>query len=264
VFSFDTVSDAITVLSPNSVIEYDGVHFWAGVDRFFMYAGAVREVPNPFNSDFFFDRMNPEHRNKTFAFRNSRHGEIWWCFCKDDAEWPNHAVVFNVRNQFWYDTPLPNGGRSCAASPLTFPYPLMGGVDLVGATYKLWQHETGVDEVDGVNVSAIRSYYQTSDVSLLVGQEPKDSSIHIDKVEPDFDQIGDMTLTLLGNQNARSPDYEERQLTFGDDPEARGELVNLKATRRQMRFRFESNVVGGDYKAGKIIAHIEPSDGRRA
>ena len=97
---------------------------------------------------------------------------------------------------------------------------------------------------------------------VAAGDKAQDTALQIDKLEPDFEQTGDMTVTLLGNQNARSPTYEEQALTFGDTPAAREELVNLKATRRQMRFRFESNTAGGNYIAGKIIAHIGPSDAR--
>jgi hypothetical protein len=37
--------------------------------------------------------------------------------------------------------------------------------------------------------------------------------------------------------------------------------VFLKTQRRQMRFRFESNTLGGDYQMGLILAHIQPGDG---
>ena len=36
--------------------------------------------------------------------------------------------------------------------------------------------------------------------------------------------------------------------------------VMLKEQRRELRFRFESNAVGGDYQMGQIIGHIGPSD----
>jgi len=263
IFNFDTVSDAITVMSPRSIIEYDGVHFWLGVDRFYMYAGAVREVPNQFNLDYLLDNINETYKTRSFAFRNSRYGEIWWCVPLGASQWPNHAFVFNVRGNFWYDTPLPESGRSAAESALTFPYPVMGGVDATaGGNYKFWQHETGTDKVDGSSQEPIRSYFQTGDISLLEGQQPQDKAIQVLKIEPDFDQTGDMSVTVLGNANARAQTVEEDAVTFTDDPDQRETIVQVKATRRQMRFRFESNTPGGDYRAGKIIAHIGPSDGR--
>jgi hypothetical protein len=38
-------------------------------------------------------------------------------------------------------------------------------------------------------------------------------------------------------------------------------LVYFREIRREMRFRFESNTLGGNYQMGQIIAHIEPATG---
>lgn len=264
VFSYDTVAAAISIISPQCVVEHDGVYYWVGDDRFYMFAGGVRELPNTFNSDYFFEGINHAHENKVFGFRVPRYGEIWWCYPRGTATECTHAIIYNTRLNVWYDTELPNGGRCCAENPVPFGYPILAGhVATDAGTYQLWQHETGVDEIIGSRASAIRSYFETGDVSLVgAGDKAQDSALQIDKLEPDFRQTGDMTVTLVGNQNARSQTYEEQALTFSDDPDVREELVNLKATRRQMRFRFESNTAGGNYIAGKTIAHIGPSDGR--
>jgi hypothetical protein len=263
IFNFDTVSDAITVMSPRSIVEYDGAHFWLGVDRFYLYAGTVRELPNAHNLDYLLKNINEAYKSRSFAFRNARHGEIWFCVPLEASEWPNHAFVFNVRGNFWYDTPLPESGRSAAEPALTFPYPVMSGVDATeGGNYKFWQHETGVDKVDGGVVEPIRSYFQTGDISLLEGQQPQDKEVQVLKIEPDFQQAGEMSVTVIGNVNARAQTVEETAVTFTDDPDQRETIVHVKATRRQMRFRFESNTQGGDYRAGKTLAHIAPASGR--
>ena len=38
--------------------------------------------------------------------------------------------------------------------------------------------------------------------------------------------------------------------------------VFFKEQRRELRFRFSSNTVGGDYQMGEVIVHIEAADGR--
>jgi hypothetical protein len=35
----------------------------------------------------------------------------------------------------------------------------------------------------------------------------------------------------------------------------------FKQIRREMRFIFKSNEVGGDYQMGQCIAHLDPADG---
>jgi hypothetical protein len=44
IFRFDTVTDQSSVLSSQAFVEYDGLFFWPGVDRFLVYNGVVQEV----------------------------------------------------------------------------------------------------------------------------------------------------------------------------------------------------------------------------
>jgi len=37
--------------------------------------------------------------------------------------------------------------------------------------------------------------------------------------------------------------------------------VFFKEQRRELRFRFESNCVGGNYQMGLVLAHLQPGDG---
>ena len=129
VFQFDTISSQSSILSQNCVIEYDGIFYWAGVDRFLMFNGVVQEIPNDLNQNFFFDNLNWEYRQKTFVTKVPRFGEIWWCFCKGAATEPNWAVIYNIREKTWYDTLLYEGGRSAGAYSAVFRKPLMAGVE---------------------------------------------------------------------------------------------------------------------------------------
>ena len=44
VFQFDTLTSQSSILSSQSPIEYDGIFYWCGVDRFLMFNGVVREI----------------------------------------------------------------------------------------------------------------------------------------------------------------------------------------------------------------------------
>jgi hypothetical protein len=56
-FQFDTISSQSSILSAASVIEYDGIYMWCGTDRFLMFNGVVREIPNNLNLNYFFRRI---------------------------------------------------------------------------------------------------------------------------------------------------------------------------------------------------------------
>lgn len=342
VFQFDTLSAQSSILSAQSVIEYDGIFYWLGTDRFLSFNGVVREIPNTLNLNFFFDNLNYAMRQKVFAYKVPRFGEIWWCFPKGDSIEPDHAIIYNIRENTWYDTPLPNGGRGAGLFPAVLPQPLMTGVapqdaqataitvtaggtgyaagnvlTLVGGQYmipveitvgtvsgpgailtasisnagsytvtpanpaavtggagsaatftvtynnpyKFWVHEVGTDEIDGLFVNPIPSYFETADISMPVMSQTN-RALQVLMIEPDFVQSGDMTVEVRGRANARAPEVTGPAKTFVETPQTPQEqVVYFKEQRRELRFRFTSNCVGGDYQMGLVLAHLQPGDG---
>jgi hypothetical protein len=55
---YDIISTQTSILSSQSPIEYDGIYYWIGTDRFLMYNGVVQEIPNNTNINYFFDNLN--------------------------------------------------------------------------------------------------------------------------------------------------------------------------------------------------------------
>lgn len=288
VFQFDTISSQSSILSAASVIEYDGIYFWVGADRFMMFNGVVREVPNNLNLNYFFDGLNRAASQRVFAYKVPRFGEIWWCYPRGEATECTHAVIYNVRENTWYDTQLPNGGRSAGEFSPTYGKPLLTGIaqsdfrsdnrttetgDLritedgnqrtieSEEGFLLWQHETGVDEIDGQNITAVPSLFETADMNLMVGQGVN-KWIRVEMLEPDFVQSGDMTVQLVGRTNARAAEIPGPERTIYAQPaDPYQQVVWFKEERRELRFRFTSNTIGGDYQMGQVFAHIEPADG---
>lgn len=262
-WSFNEVTTETSILSSQGVIEYDGIYYWAGMDRFLMFNGVVREVPNETNLNWFFDNLNYAQRQKVFAYKVPKYGEIWWCYPRGTATECTHAVIFNVRYNIWYDTQLPTTGRSAGIYAKVYNKPFMADLVQTVDGYTLWQHETGTDSINGSTILAIRSYFQTSDITLLIGDKPQDKALRVSRVEPDFVQIGDLTVTSTGRSNARSADQTTEQKVFpavATTPEE--QTVTFKNTRRIMNFKFESNQAGGDYQMGQCIGHLDPADGR--
>jgi hypothetical protein len=272
VFQFDTISPTSSILSAASVVEFDGIYYWAGSDRFLLFNGVVRELPNDLNINYFFDNINRSYTSRVFGFKVPKYSEIWWCFPFGASTECNHAIIYNIRENTWYDTKLPNSGRSAAEFLATFGRPLMTGVDpyqlpvpygqpASPVTYRLWQHETGVDEVDITDVYAVQSYFETANFSLPSQTQGKLKALRVSVVEPDFLQKGDMTLIITGQANARATTVLSQTESFPAVATIPADqVVFFKEQRRLLRFRFESNVVGGDYQMGKVVAHIEETD----
>ena len=258
-FQFDVIATDTSIMCENAVVDYDGVFYWAGTDRFLMFNGVVREVPNSMNLNYFFDGLNARERSKVFTFKVPHYGEIWWCYPRGDATECTHAVIYNVREQTWYDTELPVDGRSAGSFNNSFAAPILAGAIGVGSDYRVWVHEQGVDALDGSNINPIRSYFETADLSNLV--KGQNQYVRITTIEPDFIQSGDMTVQVTGRANARAPEVYSSIFTFPETATLPYEqIVMLKEQRRELRVRFESNEVYGNYQMGQIIGHITFGD----
>lgn len=266
IFRFDTLSDQSSILSSSSPIEYDGVFFWIGVDRFYVYNGVVRELPNQMNLDWFFNGINMTYRQKVWAMKVPRWGEIWWFYPRGSNTECSDAIIYNVRENTWYDAgSAPGASRAFGISPGLFPQPLcFSSVAYSSGKYSLQQHEYGVDYTDDVGTVAIDSYFETGAVGMpLQGPNGEqwmgvDRNTRMTRFEPDFNMVGEMTLTVTGGPFAASDDLESTPYTF----DSTTEKIDMKEQRRLMRLRFESNVAGGDYLMGEPLCHLEIGDGR--
>ena len=159
-WSYDLISSQTSIMSSQSVIEYDGIAYWCGVDRFLQYNGAVQEIPNTVNQNYFFDNLNYVQRQKVWCTKVTRYGEIWWFYPRGNATECTDAIIYNVREKTWYDAGQAIGAqRSAGVFSEVFPKPIWGDVNpVVGAKF------TGSISGTTLTVSAI------STGTLSVGQ----------------------------------------------------------------------------------------------
>lgn len=258
-FAFNTVSPSSSILSTDCVIEYDGLYFWAATDRFLVYNGTVSEVKNDFNLDWFFDNLNWEFAGRCFAFKVPRFGEIWWCAPLFGATEPSHAVIFNVRENAWYDTALPDGSRTAAYFAQGFRYPIMGSSNQTNGGYEIWLHENGIDKVVGGRPSAVQSFFETPYLSGPALHPPVNSGLSFQQLEPDIIQIGDLQVSVVGAANARAtPEMSYGPVTLPPYPATeQEELASFKQSLRLGRLRVESNTLGGYYQFGSSILQAD-------
>jgi hypothetical protein len=125
---YDVISSQSSIMSSQSVIEYDGVYYWCGSDRFLLYNGTVMEIPNSFNQNYFFDNLNYDQRQKVYAMKVPRYGEIWWFYPRGQSTECNDAVIYNTRERIWYDAGQALGARRSAGYfSQVFHYPVNAG-----------------------------------------------------------------------------------------------------------------------------------------
>ena len=419
---YDIISSQSSILSSQSVIEYDGIYYWIGVDRFLMYNGVVKEVPNTMNQNYFFDNLNYAERQKVWVCKVPRFGEIWWFYPRGDATECTDAIIYNTRENIWYDAGEAEGARRSAgyfSQVFAFPieaawetttetvittgsfvtsngstlvytdtyngdiilgqvvsgtgiatgsevigitssnikalYTLVGGSAYTNGTYtnvtltggsgtgakatvvvsggavtsvtltalgaayavdnvlsaaaasiggtgsgfsikvqtiyqqavamsdaatasgtvtltfstapdmiQVFQHEVGVDKVDGQDVLAVESFFETSDLGWVAGGPSQPAPVgmnkweRLERVEPDFLMEGDMSLIVTGRPFAQSADKESQPYVFDKNTGK----IDMREQRREIRLRFISDVAGGDYQLGKTLLHSDVGDTR--
>jgi hypothetical protein len=344
---YDIISTQTSILSSQCVIEYDGIYYWIGVDRFLLYNGVVKEIPNNMNQNYFFDNLNYSQRQKVWATKVPRYGEIWWFYPNGDSTECNDAIIYNIRENTWYDAGTSVGARRSAGYfSQVLAYPVNAGTELSvsesiftqqittsagnntfttavtnqialgqvvvsnnvtsGATITaiapanttnnltvtisatclnavseiadfrteaglttVWQHEYGVDQVNGERVDAIESYFQTSDLGWVNGgpaasPEPARAGVgdnfwlHLERVEPDFLQSGEMTLYVVGRPYAQGEDKVSNPYVFSPTTGK----IDMREQRRELRLKFVSNEAGGNYQMGRVLLNANIGDVR--
>ena len=128
---YDIITSQSSILSSQSAIEYDGIYYWCGVDRFLLYNGVVKEIPNNFNQNYFFDNLNYAQRQKVWVQKVPRFGEIWWFFPSGTSTECNDAVIYNIRENCWYDAGGASGAtRTAGYFSQVFKFPINAGATL--------------------------------------------------------------------------------------------------------------------------------------
>jgi hypothetical protein len=263
---YDLITQQSSIMSSQCVIEYDGIFYWVGTDRFLTYNGVVQEVKNTQNMNYFFDNLNFSQRQKVWVSKVPRWGEIWWFYPKGDSVECNDAIIYNVRDQVWYDAGQALGARrSAGVFSEVFLKPIWGGWDQNGTGgYTLWQQETGSNQIYTNQVDAIESYFETNVIGSgqgLVGSSQAAGDnlwTRCERVEPDFVQVGTMSLVVTGKGYADDIDAPSAPYPF--DPTTL--KIDMKEQRREMRMRFISNTQDGDYYMGRVLMNIESGDVR--
>lgn len=277
IWSFNTLSDQSSILSSSGIVEMDGIYYWPGIDRFLVFNGVLRELANEMNSDFFYTNLNFAQRQKVFGFKVPRWGEIWWCFPTGTNTECNHAVIFNVRENYWYDTPLPTDGRSAAYFAQTFPYPIMGsayGLTPIGQNsgvdYPLWQHEFGRNQIRGNEVDAIKSNILSPSLSLVGGglsafgsplAAQQDVWTEIAYLEPDFLFNQNLSFTVFGREYPQDQDAELNNTIVTKTPNKSN--YDLQVQQRYLRWKIEANEQNGYYVMGAPLISYRTGDSSR-
>ncbi len=122
----------------------------------------------------------------------------------------------------------------------------------------------GKNKVTATEEIAIDSFVETCDISWVGGTPASDEAMgvnrrmHLTRVEPDFKQVGEMELTVVGRPFANDGVTEKGPFIFAQD----AGKIDLRVESRLVNLRWRSNVINGDYEAGRTLITAEFGDER--
>jgi len=279
-FSKKVLSRDSSILSSNSVVEYDGIFYWPGTQRFFVFNGVVLPLENNLNRQTFFDTIDMSKRQRVFGVKNVSRDEIWWFYPekgKDANVGCTRAVIYNVVDNTWYDTGIERaagyfdntGGNMYTVGKNLTPY------EGDNNSY-VWEHEVGNDQVNlykevDQQVKAIPSFFTTPIISYATFYPQKqvagiDYNISIQRIEPNIVGTKKIKMTVSINTYeypASTPVTATYNLT--EDRELENIIrpaINERIQGRNINFTFKSEGIGSGYQMGTTFVLAEIDDGR--
>jgi len=268
VYGFNLLADGISIIGPNAAVVTNGIAFWMGKDKFYVYDGRVQPLPSAVRT-YVFEDLDQDDAWQVVAGTNEGFNEVWWLYASKGSLTVNKYVIFNyVENTwafgtldrtFWYDTGLKT-------------YPIAATYNPDTQVGNLMYHEVGNDDGTTNPPSPIYSFVETADFDLEDGTHFS----FVDRMIPD--------LTFVGSDNGENIPAPQVALTVQprrfpgsnytetDDPtvtrtasipvEQYTEQVFIRARGRQMRFKIESDRLGTRWQLGVPRLNMRP-DGRK-
>ena len=268
VYGFTLLADNISIVSPNAMATANGVVYWMGVDKFYVYSGRVETLPCAVRT-YIYNDINRDQFAQYFAGTNEGYSEAWWFYCTADSDVINRYVIFNYLDRVWYYGSLER--TAWLDSPLRdFPQAATTGNIIVF-------HEAAVDDGTTNPPSAITCYIQSSDFDIGDGHNYG----FVWRMIPDITFDGSSTaspafpaarFSMRPRQNpgsaygvAPAPTVTSAQSYSTQNTYTVQEFTEIIYTRirgRQMAFKIESDTLGTQWQLGTPRLDVRP-DGRR-
>ncbi len=265
VWTAQLVGENISIAAQNAVAYANGVAYWMGRDKFYMYDGRTQPLQCDLRK-FIFNDFNTEQYEQVFAGTNESYHEIWWWYCSTDSNVSDRYVVYNYLEKVWYYGTM---SRTAWLDSGLRNYPL-------AATYSnnLVNHEQGVDDNETAVTAAIPAYVSSAQFDLEDGHQ----FAFIWRILPDitFDgsEVGSprATMTLLPLQNSGSG-YNDPASVGGSNSGGITRTATLPVEQftgqiftrvrgRQLAIKVESSEIGVTWQLGSPRIDMR-ADGRR-
>lgn len=258
-FGVGSISEGISIISPNGTASVGDNVFWMGQEEFFVYGGSVERLACSVKS-YVFDDFNIAQAEKVCAGVNSANAEVWWFYPSADSTENDRYVVYNYLENLWYYGTL---ARTVWVDRGLEDNPLAASPDGY-----LYSHEDGFDDGSSNPPTAISAYVESSIFDIGDGEQ----FMFIDKMIPDlsFENTTSASPTAVFTLTVGNYPYGAYSATTaGSFVQSQSSPVVLATEQifyrlrgRQMTLKVSSTGANMTWRLGTPRLNIRP-DGRR-
>jgi len=268
IWGFNLLSDNISIISPNAMATANGVTYWMGTDKFYIYSGRVETLPCSLRQ-YVFDDINKDQSFQCFAGTNEGYSEVWWFYCSQDSDAVDRYVIFNYLDRVWYYGTMPRS--AWLDSPLR-QFPQAATLNNL-----IVFHEAAVDDGTTNPPAPIESFIQSSDFDIGDGHNygfvwqivPDITFDGSNTASPGFPSVN-FTVRPRQNPGANYGVADNPAVTSAVSYSSRStynvqqftQLVNTRIRGRQMAFKVQCDTLGTQWQLGTPRINVRP-DGRR-
>lgn len=259
-FGISMVSRNTSIMSPTAAVAIDDAVYWMGDGVFYLFNGAVREIPCPV-VDYVSDTMDKSQVFKVTCGANVAFNEVWWFYpCAISTECDRY-VVFNYLQNIWYTGTMP---RSAWADKANGSVPVAANHN----DGRLYYQETGLNDGTTDPYSPINAYVESSPLEIAEG----DRFAFMTRVLPDITFGASTAVNPSVDVTLYASTYPGELYEQDDDGtvvqsattpvEQYTEQLDIRLRGRQMKMRVESNETNMEWRLGVPRVDIR-TDGKR-
>lgn len=253
-----------SIISQNAVAYANGVTYWMGNGKFYVYDGTVQTLPCDVR-EYVFQKLNLNGFDQIVCGTNERFQEIWWHMPVDGSVENNFYLIYNYRDSIWY---YGTEGRTAWLDTGLSPFPLAAVGNVIV------NHESGVDDEKSDTPAPITSFIESARYDF----EDGDKFVFMRRLLPDVRFDGStaanpaITFTVKPYKTSGAdikPIPSEGATNTRDvvrsvsaPVEQYTEQLNIRVRGRQLAIRLDNNTLGVRWKLGSPQFDIKP-DGRK-
>lgn len=258
-FGVQEVSSSVSIMGQNAAVAVGDAVFWMGKNEFYVYDGAVLQIPCDVK-EYVFSDLNAQQGLKVTAGHVSSFSEVWWFYPSSSSAENDRYVVYNYEQKIWYYGVI---SRTAWADRGVRGFPM--GVSPDGYIY---YHENGLNDGSVSPVAPLNAYIESSAIDMGEG----DQFMFATRIIPDITFRNSTSISPVVTLTIKARNFPGGAY-FAQDNDPVTKTASLPVEQfttqlytrlrgRSLSLRVESDLVGVAWRLGDPRIDVR-SDGRK-